>query len=59
MEFRMHKSGLHVWYVEDTNNMVLINTVEENMKAFTKRDAEGAKSERKLYAKLLYPSNAD
>ena len=36
-----------------------MNTVEENMKAFTKRDVEGAKAERKLYAKLLYPSNAD
>ena len=38
MEFRMHKSGLHVFYPEDINNMVLMNTVEENMKAFTKRD---------------------
>ena len=29
------------------------------MKAFTKRDIKGEKSARKLYAKLLYPSNAD
>ena len=36
-----------------------MNTVEENMKAFTKRDVEGAKLARYLYAKLLYPSNAD
>ena len=36
-----------------------MNMVEENMKAFTKRDVEGAKEARKLYAKLLYPLNAD
>ena len=29
------------------------------MKAFTKRDVEGANAARKLYAKLLYPSNTD
>ena len=37
--------------------MVLMNTVEEKMKALTKRDVEGEKSARKLYAKLLYPLN--
>ena len=36
-----------------------MNTVEENMKAFTKRDVEEAKAARKHYDKLLYPSNAD
>ena len=36
-----------------------MNTVEEKMKAFTKRDVEGAKTARKLYAKLVYPSNAN
>ena len=55
----MHNLGLHVFYLEDINNMVLMILVEENMKAFTKRDVEGLKSARKLYAKLLYPSNAD
>ena len=36
-----------------------MNTVEENMKEFTKRDVEGAKAARNLYAKLVYPLNAD
>ena len=36
-----------------------MNTFEENMKAFTKRDVEGAKAARKLYAKLLYPPSTD
>ena len=55
----MHKSGLQMFYPEDINNMVLMNTVEEKIKAFTKCDVEGAKSARNLYAKLLYPPNAD
>ena len=54
MEFRMHKSIPRVFYSEDMNNLVPMNTVEENMKAFTKCDVEGAKEARKLYAKLLY-----
>ena len=58
MEFRMHKLGIHVFYPEDINNMVLMNTVEEKMKAFTKREAKIVKSARNLYAKLLYPLNA-
>ena len=57
MEFRMENSGLHVFYPEDIKTLLLMNTVEENMKAFTKRDVKGAKAARKLYAKLLYPSN--
>ena len=36
-----------------------MNTVKENMKAFTKRDVEGVKSASKLCAKPLYPLNAD
>ena len=55
----MHMSGLHVFYPEDINNLVLMNTVEETMKTFTTHDVKGEKSARKLYAKLLYPSNAD
>ena len=28
MEFRIHKSGLHVLYPEDVNNLVKMNTVD-------------------------------
>ena len=55
MDFRIRKSVLRVFYPEDINNLVLMNTVEEKMKAFTKRDAEGSKAARTLYAKVLYP----
>ena len=39
MEFRMHSSGLHVYYPEEheKNNMVFLNTVSHNKQAFTKR----------------------
>ena len=48
-----------MFYQGDIKNLLLINTVEDNMKAFTKREAEGDKSARKLYAKLLYLLIAD
>ena len=48
-----------MFFPEDTHNLVLMTTVEENMKAFTKHDIKGAKVARKMYAKLLYPSNVD
>ena len=47
MEFRVHNSDLPVLYPEVIKNLVPMNTVEENMKAFTKRDVEGAKAARK------------
>ena len=46
-----------MFYPEDVNNLVLMNMDEENMKAFTIRDIEGAKAARNMYTKLLYPSN--
>ena len=39
----MHNLGLRVFYPEDKNIMVLMNTVKENMMVFTKRDVEVAK----------------
>ena len=40
IDFRIYKSVLHVFYPEDINNILLINTVEENMKPFTEHDIE-------------------
>ena len=59
MEFKMHKSGLHVFYPDDIKDMVMMYTVTYNMQAFIKRDIEGAKQANQIYAKLLYHSNAD
>ena len=61
MVFRMHSSGLHVYDPKGRGeeNTVFMNTVSENMKAFTKKDVKGAKRAKRLSAKLLYPSNKD
>ena len=61
MEFRMHSSGLHVYYPEEheKKNMVFMNTVYQNKQAFNKREIKQAKAERKLYGKLLFPSTKD
>ena len=48
IEVRMHKSGLHMFYPEDVNNLVLMNMDEENMKAFTISDIEGAEAARNM-----------
>ena len=57
----MHSSGLHVYYPKEyeKNNMVFMNTVSQNKQAFTKREIKQAKSARKLYGKLLFPSTND
>ena len=39
--------------------MVFMNTVNKNMKAFTKKDIKVAKRAKQLYDKLLYPSDKD
>ena len=54
IDFRMHNLGLHVLYPEAIRNLVPMNEVEKNMKEFTKRDVEGSKAARNMYAKLLY-----
>jgi len=36
-----------------------IQTVEENMKMFSKRQIAGAVRERDLFNKLIFPSTAD
>ena len=58
MHFRRHSSGLHV-HIPEEEHLVFVNTVEENKKAFTKREIKGAEIARSLYAKLVYPSIKD
>jgi hypothetical protein len=58
MVFRMHESGLH-YYDPCGQDFVFTNTVSDNMRAFSKRQIEGAKRARDLYESLGYPSPAD
>jgi hypothetical protein len=57
--FEMHPCGLHVCYPTKMGEFGFIQTVEENMKLFSKRQIAGAVQERDLYDKLIYPSTAD
>ena len=54
--FQMHSSGLHVYDPKEHGeaNMFFMDTMSENMKAFTKKDIKGANMAKQLYAKLLY-----
>ena len=55
MEFKMHSSGLH-YYKPTHKDFTFVNTVDDNKKAFSKRQLKGAELARTLYATLGYPS---
>ena len=57
----MHLLGLHVYHPNEYNesNITLVNTVLENIKAFSKREIKVSNMTRQLYANMLYPSNMD
>ena len=58
MEFKMHSSGLH-YYEPAYNDFTFVNTVDDNKKAFSKRQLKGAELAQTLYATLGYPSVKD
>jgi hypothetical protein len=57
--FEMHPCGLHVCYPKKMGQFGFVQTVEDNMKLFSKRQVAGARKARELYKKLIYPSTAD
>ncbi len=59
MVFKPHKSRLHVYDPEDPRGLAFMETVESNMRLFTKRQIHGANLARSLQAGLAFPSNAD
>ena len=56
--FREHANGLHFFDPRDTN-FTFIETVESNMKLFSKRQIASADKARSLYASLGFPSTKD
>lgn len=58
MRFQLHRSGLHI-YDPKMEQLTFVNTVEQNMQAFTKRQIASAHEAKSLYAKLAYPSIKD
>jgi hypothetical protein len=62
MVFMPHKSRLHVYDLDDPRGLAshcFMETVENNMLLFTKRQIHGANLARNLQAGLAFPSNAD
>ena len=64
MIFKQHPCGLHYFDPDDpsfldTDASFVMNTVEENMIGFTKREIKQARAARELYPKLGYPSWKD
>ena len=55
--FEMHPCGLHVW--KKMGQFGFVQTVQDNMKLFSKRQLAGAQKARELHELLLYPSTPD
>ena len=60
LRFVEHPSGLHILQQPDGDlGATFVQTVEENMKMFTKRQVENASKARELYEMLQCPSKDD
>ena len=57
--FEMHPFGLHICYPAKMGEFGFVQTIEDNMKLFGKRQNAGAVRARNLYNKLIYPSTSD
>ncbi len=57
--FGMHPCGSHVCYPTKMGEFGFVQTVEDSMKLFSKRQIAGAVQARDLYEKLIYPSTSD
>jgi len=57
--FEMHPCGLHVCYPRKMGEFGFFQTVEDNMKLFSKRQIAREVWARDLYKKMIYPSTAD
>jgi len=56
--FEMHPCGLQC-YSKKMDEFGFVQTVEDNMKLFSKRQIAGVVRVRDLYEKLIYPSTSD
>jgi hypothetical protein len=55
----MHPCGLHVCYPKNMGEFGFVQTVEDNMKLFSKQQIAGAVQAQDLFEKMIYPSTAD
>ena len=58
--FKMHPCGLHVcYYPKKMGKFGFVQTVEDNMKLFSKQQRAGTVLARDSYEQLIYPSTSD
>jgi hypothetical protein len=57
--FEMHPCGLHMCYPKKMGQFGFVQTVQDNMKIFSKRQHAGAQRARELHEHLLCPSTPD
>ncbi len=57
--FEMHPCGLHVCYPKNMGEFGFVQTVEDNMKLFSKQQIARAVGARDLFKKMIYPSTTD
>jgi hypothetical protein len=57
--FEMHPCGVHICYPKKMGEFGFVQTVEDNMKLFSKRQIAGVVQAGDLYEKLIYPSTSD
>jgi hypothetical protein len=57
--FEMHPCGLHVCYQKKMGQFGFVQTVEDNMKLFSKHQIAGAVKARELCEKLIFPLTSD
>ena len=56
LKFTQHPGGLHLWHPHSKREVVLVNTVSQNLKRFSRRQIEDAREACALLAKVGYPS---
>jgi hypothetical protein len=57
--FEMHPCDLQVCYPKKMGQFGFVQTVQDNMKLFSKPQLAGAQRARELFERLLYPSTSD
>jgi hypothetical protein len=55
MLFEMHPCGLHICYPKNMGEVGFVQTVEDNMKLFSKQQIAGAVQARNLFEKMIFP----
>jgi hypothetical protein len=57
--FEVHPCDVHICYPKKMDEFGFVQTVEDNLKLFSKQQIAGVVQARDMYNKLMYPSTSD